>query len=155
MPTCKLISERPQVVFDENGRRILSRELVVDLGEIVYPLELWAADLKLDAFLRDDWRVKRGETGLSTWVRVQPGFWYDGASLPWWSIPLMGEQENYEVAGAVHDQLYRAQAPRELSDSIFWMIARSGSKHVTPTRAWLGWFALRLGGGRAYRSYRS
>jgi hypothetical protein len=129
------------------GRRVLTAPLRVDLGRRVLGLEQWALDRKLVTHVH--YHV------FSTAIVVPKGFDYDGASIPWWSAPIMGAKENYEIAGCLHDALYRWQAPRDLADYVFWLVARSGHKRVGPVRAYLGWAALRVGGRFAYRQYAS
>lgn len=132
-----------------DARRVLVDDLTVDMGVRLSGLELWAEDRRLTD------RVCLSTLATTTVIRIPAGFDYDGASIPWWAIPILGPKEEYECAGAIHDALYRWQAPRDLADEAFWIIARSGSKRVTPFRGWLGWAGLRLGGWIAYRRYRS
>lgn len=137
MPTAFLLTGRPNLDIDDDGLRILGRPLGVDLG--VHLLAL--GDVPGVA-----------HTITSTQITVPAGFRYDGASLPSAILIrlLMGPKERYEVAGCVHDWLYRVQAPRGPSDEVFRIVACSGSKHVGPKRARAGWLAVRAGGWVAY-----
>lgn len=138
MTTATLLSGRPLVEIGADGLRVLARDLVVDLGQHV--LELGEVD-GVEHSIR------------STVVTVPAGFVYDGASLPWWSRPVLGPDERWECAGLCHDWCYRRQAQRAASDFVFWLIARSGSRHTGPVRGALGWAGLRVGGWWAYRRY--
>ena len=140
MTTARLLTERPQVEFDEDGERILSRPLIVDLGVTIQALHEWRSDV-----------VGTSERWTTT-ISVPAGFIYNGASIPALAHPIMGDKELYEAASVFHDALYGWQAPRGLADLVFWIVARSGSKQVTPVRAWCGWAALRIGGWVAYRA---
>lgn len=136
MTTATLLTPRPQVEFRDDGLRVLSRDFGVDLGQHV--LELGECE-------------GVAHTISTTTITVAAGFVYDGASLPWWSRPVLGPDERWECAGLAHDHLYRVQAPRGAADRVFWLIARSGEQHVGPVRGWLGWAGLRVGGWVAYR----
>ena len=140
MPTAHLLTDRPLVEFDADGLRVLKRELAVDLGVELIELHEWGHASVT--------RSTEGTTRLS----VPAGFPYDGASIPALVVLgwVMGPRELYECAGAFHDALYRWQAPRDIADLVFWILARSGSKQVTPTRAWFGWAGIRVGGWYAY-----
>lgn len=145
----KLRNGPPQVEI-VNGKRILSRDLEIDLGEKFNDLELWAIFVNRDS--GPDWRISK-TYGWTTIIRVPKGFCYDGASIPGWAQSLvMGPKENYEIAGCVHDMLYRIQAPRNLADSVFRCLARSGENNVSAVRGFFGWATLRLAGWVAYRS---
>jgi hypothetical protein len=145
----RLLSGPVQVEIVD-GCRILSRDLVIDLETQFQDLELWAAFTHHDD--GPNWTVLRSGKN-TTVVRVKAGFRYDGASIPGWAQSLvMGPKENYEIAGCVHDMLYRLQAPRGVSDSIFHWIARSGTQRVSALRGFFGWATLRLAGWAAYRA---
>jgi hypothetical protein len=140
--TARLLSERPLVEFDARGMRVLARDLVVDLGVQIVELHEWDA------------AGSRIQVGLhaTTVIQVPAGLVYDGASIPWWAHRIAGAKERYEVAGVLHDALYRWQAPREPADRVFWIVARSGAESVGPARGWLTWAALRAAGWVAYRA---
>lgn len=150
--SARLLSRRPLAEFDTEGKRVLDRDLLVDLGAQIEELHRW--------------EISRSDGGPqlvmfgdapehATLVRVPAGFRYDGDSQPVSAIVhlIAGDKERYEVAAAVHDALYRYQAPRDVADRVFWLIARSGSvtTSVGPVRGWFVWAALRVGGWRAYR----
>ncbi len=139
MPTARLLTGRPLVEFDDDGRRVLAREVSVDLCERVACLDAFAV-------------LSPDQTTILT---VPAGFVYDGASIPSLAVLswVMGPRERFETAGLLHDWCYRVQVARDVADYVFWLVARSGSKHVGPVRAWLGWAGVRVGGWRAYRSY--
>jgi hypothetical protein len=135
--TARLLTPPPIVRFDgDTGRRVLAETVGVCLGRHVLDLGQVGG-------------VEHHTSG--TRIYVPQGFEYDGASIPWFAEPVMGARELYEVAGLLHDALYRWQAPRGPSDYVFWLVARSGSRHVGPVRGWLGWAGLRVGGWVAYR----
>ena len=142
MPTARLLSGPPLVEFRPDGLRVLQRELVVDVGQLVPELHRWS---------QNEARLWVSEAG-TTVLRVHEGFVYDGASLPSLAVVrwVMGPKERYEVAGALHDPLYRWQAPRGPADRVFWIVARSGVG-VSGAQGWAGWAALRVGGWWAYR----
>lgn len=147
MPKALVTSGPPQVEIID-GRRVLSRDLEVDLGARFEELELWAAFTGHDS--GPDWCIAHSPEG-TTIVRVRKGFNYDGASIPGLAQDLvMGPKENYEIAGCVHDMLYRLQAPRGVSDGVFRWIARSGVKCVGAVRGFVGWLTLRAFGWWAY-----
>lgn len=82
-------------------------------------------------------------------IEVPRGFDTDFSSVPRLLSPLMPRWDRLDRAGVLHDYLYRQQYPRQLSDSVWWLVAKldTGSK----ASAWVGYFGLRLGGWRAYR----
>jgi len=86
-------------------------------------------------------------------VTVPAGFDTDFSSVPGWALSLMGEYDRHDLAGVIHDWLYRVRAPREAADRVWWIVARSGLRRVGPVRGWMGWVGLRLGGRLAYRSH--
>lgn len=167
----KLLTPRPRVEFDEKGMHVLSvGDVIVDCGVSIPGLENWA--IRKELVVEEDWVIRW--TGLTpeyepsivggspiittpastTLIRVPVGFVYDGASLPTLGLVklIAGRKEKYELAGLIHDLLYRLQAPKAEADYVFWLIASSGYQRVAPTRAWLAWAALRLFGGAAYRA---
>lgn len=141
MTTARLISPPLLVEWREDGRRVLQRELVVDVG---LPLEIRHRDF-------DGFDVSGR---ITTLVTVPRGFDHDGSSIPPWAGAIMGDEDGYEVAGVCHDYAYRVQLPRTEADRMWWIVARSsGPKgQVGPVRGFLGWAALRLFGWAAYRS---
>ena len=147
MTTAFLLSERPLVRFNEDGDRKLQEDLVVDLGVRVPELHRW---YEREQLTNDCISVSKSGTTI---VKVPAGLIYDGASIPWWSRPVIGSKEKYEVAAVIHDAFYLWQVPRAIADHVFWLISRSGSKSVNRARGWLGWAGLRLGGWWAYWKY--
>ena len=148
MATAFLLSEfDSRLLGDGTINRRTGSELVVDLGVFVSELHAWEAETRPG--WRLDWRVR--ESGAhTTIIRVPADFIYNGASIPTLAQLFMGARELYEIAGCIHDFLYRFGAPRYIADRIFWIIARSGEKRVNPTRAWLGWAGVRVGGWVPY-----
>ncbi len=153
MTNARLISKRPLVRFDDEGRRVLQEDLIVDLGQHVKDLVTWDADHQSkEGGPRRVWQSKK-ET---TVIRVPAGLVYDGASLPSGVLIrlLLGPKERYEVAAVLHDALYLWGAPRGASDQAFWIVSRSGKRRVNRARGWLAWAGLRVGGWRAWRGHR-
>lgn len=155
------------VAIRKDGTRKLRYSVIVNLGVHMPELEKWAR--AYGHFADDDWTVRPGvapeptveiidrhksivQNPASTLIRVGEGFIYDGASLPMLAVVklIAGNKEKYEVAGLLHDKLYRIQAPRYLADEVFKIVAASGIQCVSPTRAWWCWAALRAGGWKAY-----
>lgn len=89
-------------------------------------------------------------------VEVQKDFVTDYSSLPWGTRWLV-HWSRVDVAGVVHDYLYRcgAKVPdrytKAQSDRIWRWIALSGDRRAWLYQAWLGWLALRLFGWWAFR----
>ena len=155
MTTARLISKRPLVRFDDEGRRVLQEELIVDLGQRVKDLITW----DVAHWSKESGQVKRRVTTSrqeTTVVTVPAGLVYDGASLPSGVLVrlLIGPKERYEVAAVLHDALYQWGAPRGASDRAFWIVSRSGERRVNRARGWLAWAGLRVGGWRAWRGHR-
>lgn len=140
MPTARLLNGRPLVEFIGGRKRELQRDFGVDLGVRLEALHEWDP--------KERWIVP-SESGTTT-IWAPKGTVYNGASIPWLALPIMGAREKYEAASVGHDLLYDRQAPRRAADEAFWIIARSGDEHVGPVRGWLGWAGLRLGGWWAY-----
>jgi len=142
MTTARLISLPPlnEWLREAPGRRALRRDLVVDLG-VTYP-ELWGFP-----------GVSQGPTG-TTYVTVPAGFDHDGSSQPAAVGLLLGDEDKYEIAGIVHDYLYRVAAPRGAADAVFWRIARSAPPVAEPPPEGL-WERFRRGlrrlNGRSHR----
>jgi hypothetical protein len=145
-----LVTGRPKVEFDENGMHVLVEDFIIDLGVMLPELEAWA--IRRELMADENWLVRSSDTD-TTQLRVPKGFVYDGASLPTLALVkwIAGNKEKYALAGLLHDMLYRYQAPKAISDYVFWLVAKTGYQKVGPTRAWLTWATLRVFGGRAYR----
>ena len=153
MTTAILLSKRPLVRFDDEGRRVLREDLKIDLGQRVAALHIW--DSLRQTREGGPRRVTQSRRG-NTIITVRAGLVYDGASLPAGLLVrlLAGPKERYEVAAAFHDALYLWGAPRDGSDLAFWIISRSGPKQVNRARGWAAWAGLRLGGWWAYWQHR-
>ena len=89
-------------------------------------------------------------------VEVRKDFVTDYSSLPWGTRWLV-HWSRVDVAGVVHDYLYRCgvtlpdEYTKAQSDRIWRWIALSGDRRAWRYQAWLGWFALRLFGWWAFR----
>ncbi|MYB04893.1 MAG: DUF1353 domain-containing protein [Gemmatimonadetes bacterium] len=89
-------------------------------------------------------------------VDIPRDFVTDYSSLPWGTRWLV-HWSRVDVAGVVHDYLYRCGGkvrdtyPKGQSDRIWRWIALSGDRRAWRYQAWLGWFALRLFGWWAFR----
>jgi len=141
-----MISEPLQTERMDDGRRLLLRDLIVGLGYV---------DPELVPF-HDS---KSGAAGLGprnsqygTIIRVPTGFDTDYSSVPVLGRLVMGRWDRHDIAGVVHDWLYRVGAPRSSADTAWRTIATSGTRRVGPVRGFLGWAGLRLGGWVSYRS---
>lgn len=148
MATAFLLSEfDSRILGDGTKNRKLYAELVGDMGVRVNELHEWEAETRPG--WRLDWRVR--ESGVRTTVlRIPAGLIYDGASIPTLAQLFMGPRELYEIASAFHDPLYQWGAPRGAADQVFWIVARSGAKHVNLVRGWLGYAGVRVGGWVSY-----
>jgi len=116
---------------EADGRRVLLEPLVVDLGKRFKGLEGFA------------------DEGI---VTIPAGFDTDFSSIPAALQWMLGDYRRYDIAGVVHDWLYRVGAPRGAADAVWRHIARSGEYRVGPVRGIFGWAGLRMGGWRSYRS---
>ena len=121
------VQSRPGALQAEkrtDGRRRLLREIRVDVSRNV-----------------DKSRI----------VRVPAGFVTDYSSLPWGTRWFM-HWSRVDVAGVVHDYLYRCGAEESCcytkahADRIWRRVALAGSRRALCHQAWLGWLALRLFG---------
>ena len=89
-------------------------------------------------------------------VEVPKGFVTDYSSLPWGTRWLV-HWSRVDVAGVVHDYLYRRGVTvpdthtKAQSDRIWRWISLSGDRRAWRHQAWLGWLALRLFGWWAFR----
>ena len=135
MPIAKVVSEELQTKRTKNGRRILLKALSVDIGELIVELAKWA-------------RKSRKKTTI---ISVPAGFDTDFSSIPTFARSFMGRWDRHDIAGVVHDWLYREGAPRRESDRVWRIIATSGTRRVGPIRGFLGWSGLRIGAWVSYR----
>lgn len=88
-------------------------------------------------------------------VAVPACFVTDYSSLPWGTRWLM-HWSRVDVAGVVHDYLYRCgeDVPvytKAHADKIWRSVAVSGDRRALCYQAWLGWIALRLFGWCSFR----
>ena len=88
--------------------------------------------------------VVRGLTDESgDQITVDAGFPTDYSSIPAPCRPIV-HWSKVDVAGVVHDHLYKAQQrSRRDDDYIWWLLARAGKWRADPIQAWLCWLALR------------
>lgn len=139
MISATVISGPLQDEREENGRRVLLRELIVSLNGSLPTL--------------------KGIKGIRvlkrhTMITIPKGFDTDYSSIPWFALSIMGPWQDHDIAGVVHDYLYKKQAPRKVADQIWRITASSGKRHVGPIRGFLGYLGLRVGGWKAYNSYK-
>ena len=113
--------------------------------------------------LTDELRVDvSGDCGQSLIVEIPTCFVTDYSSLPWGTRWIV-KWSRVDVAGVVHDYLYRCDATavgddgtptqvlRPEADKIWRMIARSGFHRANCVQAFICWFALCVFGRRAWR----
>lgn len=78
-------------------------------------------------------------------IVVPANFIADSRSLPRLS-QLMTDCSRVDLAGVIHDRLYATgQFTRCETDTIWRLVARSGTSRANWFQAWLGWFLIRLG----------
>ena len=82
-------------------------------------------------------------------IVVPKGFRTDFSSVPRLALGIMPRWDQTDLAGVVHDYLYKIQYPRQLADAI-WRFIQSRNGRA---QAWLGWLGLRVGGWWAYRKH--
>jgi hypothetical protein len=149
--TVRIVEGRIRVDDLPSGRWRLVEPVTLDLGTNEPELVAWATP-------HPDQPLQIWESGPpsmpTTRIRVPAGLATDFSSIPVVGQLVMGPKDRYRLAGLCHDALFRWQAPRAPSDRVWWLIATAGERRVGPVRGWLGWAALRLFGGRAYRQYR-
>jgi len=74
--------------------------------------------------------------------------------IPWYGRILV-RWSKVDIAGVVHDWYYQTGATsRARADEIWRLVAMAGTYHANAIQAWIGWFALRVGGWIAWRRYR-
>lgn len=142
MTMAKRISGPLRVERLNNGKRMLLRDLKIDL---MVNLDLGSD--RYDGF-------SESEQG-TTVVTVPEGFVTDFSSIPGWARWLY-RFDSVDLAGCCHDWGYWVGVPRGPADEIWRLVARSGESHEARATGWkarLGWIALRLGGGAAYKDH--
>ncbi len=78
----------------------------------------------------------------------------DFSSIPWFGRVLV-RWSKVDIAGVVHDWLYfTGVTSRARADKIWRLVAIAGEHHANALQAWIGWFALRVGGWVAWRQLR-
>jgi hypothetical protein len=121
----------------DDGRRRLLRAFDVDLGERVME------DASYDG-------VSASRSG-TTVISVPEGFDTDFSSIPALGRWFMGRWDRHDIAGVIHDYLYRIGVPRRAADRAWRIVAEAGTRNVGAVRGFLGWAGLRIGGWVAYR----
>ena len=102
--------------------------------------------------LIQDYKYKDPGTGFN--LRVPAGFAWDGTSIPWLVRPLIGGCWNpqYEIAGMLHDYLYRVNVwdnlGRSEADRIFYNILQL--EKVRWIRTQEMYYGVRVGGWLSY-----
>ena len=87
-------------------------------------------------------------------ITVPEGFVTDYSSVPQ-AFAWLVRWSRVDVAGVVHDYLYRVGGvTRKEADLIWRKVAKAGDHSANRVQAWLGWAGLRIGAGRIWRRYR-
>ena len=87
-------------------------------------------------------------------ITVPTGTVTDFSSIPWFGRILV-RWSKVDIAGVVHDWLYLAgTTSRARADGIWRLVAIAGEHHAGELQAWLGWVAIRVGGGCAWSRHR-
>jgi hypothetical protein len=88
------------------------------------------------------------------YILVPKGFITDGASVPkvLWSLGWTPFAKDTLEAAVVHDYLYRVQAPRTVSDLIFYELMKDNGVRFLKRLTYL--LAVRVGGVFAYARWR-
>jgi hypothetical protein len=88
----------------------------------------------------------------STVINVAEGTNTDFSTIPWYGRILV-RWSRVDIAGVVHDYLYHKQEfSRSRADRIWRLCAVSGEHRANQFQAWVGWFALRIGGWLAWNA---
>jgi hypothetical protein len=119
-----------------SGQRRLVRELVMDLG----------VDVGIPAGQYDGFDVVDG----STRITVPPCFATDFSSIPAFARAFY-RFSTVDLAGVCHDWAYRMGVDRKAADRCWQIVATSGQASVSPMLGRIGYLALRIGGGLAYK----
>jgi len=103
----------------------------------------------LDLLLRELEVEVDGET-----YAIPKGTVTDFSSIPWFGRILV-RWSRVDIAGVVHDYLYREQSgSRAAADRVWRIAAQAGERHASAFQAWVGWAALRIGGWIAWNRIR-
>ena len=88
-------------------------------------------------------------------ITVPAGTFTDFSSIPWIGRVLV-RWSKVDVAGVVHDWLYQsAFTSRARADKIWRLLALSGEHRANAIQAFIGWFALRIGGWSSWNQHRA
>ncbi len=87
-------------------------------------------------------------------ITIPAGTITDFSSIPWFGRILV-RWSKVDIAGVVHDWYYQTGASsRARADAIWRLVSMAGTHHANAFQAWVGWFALRVGGWISWRRYR-
>lgn len=87
-------------------------------------------------------------------IVVPRGFDTDYSSYPWLTRSIV-RFDRVDVAGVVHDYLYRTQIKsRSEADKIWRMIACHGQKSANGLQGWVSWIGLRIGGWVPWKKHK-
>ena len=134
-----LLRGQLQVERLDNGKRMLLRDLVIDL--------------------RVDLGLGNAHEGFTvsihghTIVTVPMGFETDFSSVPGLARALY-RFDSVDLAGCCHDWAYHVGVPQAKADEVWWLVAISGHQKVSRFKGRLGWLGLRLFGRFAYADHR-
>lgn len=105
----------------------------------------------LPILLPPGWEGYAIQRGLTTRVVVPRGFQTDFATVPRWATLFMQSTGKHSRAAVLHDFLYdRGIGTRAVADKVFRLQAKIDG--VPTFRRWVMWLAVRIGGGRFWRS---
>lgn len=139
MATAERISGPLQVERLDDGRRRLIRYLGIDLKK----------DLKLGDTYYDGFSTSPAG---HTVIKVPQDFVTNYSSIPAFARALY-RFDSVDLAGCCHDYAYYVGIPRAPADEIWRLVAISGNRRVGRFRGRIGWLALRVAGGFAYRDH--
>ncbi len=87
-------------------------------------------------------------------ITVPAGFDTDFSSYPWFTRILV-RFDRVDVAGVVHDYLYRyGLRTRREADRIWRLIACHGKRSANGVQGWLSWMGLRAAGCAPWLKHR-
>lgn len=108
----------------------------------------------------------RLEEAFRLWVDgrelvIPAGATTDFSSVPW-AVAWMADREKHDLAGIVHDFLFRfgtwgedgAAVTRAQADRIWRLVGQAGETSLNGLQAWVMWVGLRLGSWVPWRRYR-